>query len=137
MSVPTRGPIRTMTVVLVMLMHTGCLYAQVRDGTDEQIVYGRACYEDGVPPAGRERVEALVAKGDKAGLLEWLRSPSPEKQIYAVEGLFRLKESGVTLSEQELAMVRSVAEKEGAVRVCEGCSVFTEDIREVAKKFKF
>jgi hypothetical protein len=103
----------------------------------EDITYGDGCGFAGMPPRERVTINQLVAKKDKASLVKWLQSPNAEKQVYAIDGLFQLKEQGVYLTEDELAMIRYVQSKEGEMNTCGGCIYFARPIKEVAAKFIF
>jgi hypothetical protein len=83
--------------------------------------YGEACGFVPIPPVRRGLMLDFVAKKDVASLTAWLQSPIADKQCYAVEGFFRLKEAGLALTEEQLAMIREAQKRQALVTRCAGC----------------
>jgi hypothetical protein len=103
----------------------------------ENITYGQACGFLGVAPAQKLQIDSYANKGDKENIIKWLQSPNTEKQIYAIDGLFQLKEKGVKLSASELSMIKFVINKKGTIHICSGCTPYKEEISKVVTKFNF
>ena len=99
------------------------------------LVYGEHCGFAGTNPKGRQQVDAWVANKNRNELLKWLKSTNTEKQIYAVDGLYQLKNVWTQLNDEEIKMINFVTKKNGTVNVCSGCIHSRDDIRDVTKKF--
>jgi hypothetical protein len=100
-------------------------------------VYGKRCGNIGIDTEGRQQLNKMVARKDKAALVKWLQSGNTEKQVYAVDGLYQLKELGVQLTAEELRMIHYVSNKKGTVHICFGCIHDREEIRIVTEQFDF
>ena len=100
-------------------------------------VYGSNCGIAGMNPSGRININKLIDKKDKSGILEWLKSTITEKQIYAIDALYQLKNCGIELTENELKMVEFVSNKDGSIETCSGCSFYGRGIKEVTEQFEF
>ncbi len=83
--------------------------------------YGVACGYVAIAPIRRNIMMDYVAKRDVAALTSWLQSPIPDKQCYAVEGFFLLKKAGLTLTEEQLSMIREAQKRQALVTRCAGC----------------
>lgn len=100
-------------------------------------VYGTNCGIAGMNPRGRININKLIDKKDKSGVLEWLKSTITEKQIYAIDALYQLKNCGIELTDEELKMVEFVSNKDGSIETCSGCSFYGRGIKEVTEQFEF
>ncbi|NRD21225.1 hypothetical protein HNV08_14295 [Winogradskyella eckloniae] len=100
-------------------------------------VYGSNCGIAGMNPSGRININKLIDKKDKSGIIEWLKSTITEKQIYAIDALYQLKNCGIVLTEDELKMVEFVSNKDGSIETCSGCSFYGRGIKEVTEQFEF
>ena len=103
----------------------------------DSIVYGARCSDAGIDPLEKTYLDQFVEIKDKASLLKWLRSTNVETQLYAVEGFYGLKKAGYKINDGELRSIKNVLEKKGTVRTCSGCFFSREEIRQIAKNFKF
>jgi len=100
-------------------------------------VYGESCGIGGLDPKGRIKINKLIDKKDKSEILKWLKSTITEKQIYAIDALYQLKNCGIELTEEELKIVEFVSNKNGSIETCSGCSFYGRGIKEVAEQFEF
>jgi len=103
----------------------------------DDLVYGQACGIVGTDPDEKIIIDCLVASKNKVELFKWIKSTTFEKQIYAVEGLFQLKETGTIYSSEELTIIKNVLNKKGTIFHCKGCVHRWIDVRMVTYKFKF
>lgn len=99
-------------------------------------VYGENCGIAGVNSSERIQLNNFVFKKDKNSILKWLKSTNAEKQIYAVEGILKLKELGINLNKAELEMIKYIINKKGTIRMCSGCVYFDMEISKIAKRFE-
>lgn len=104
---------------------------------DEKIFYGSLCGDGGSKLEERIQTDIWVRKKDRLSLMKWLQSTNFEKQVYAVDGLYQLKKSGVKLTEQENSIIKAIQSKKGKVHVCNGCLIGNDDLAEVLSKFQF
>ncbi|MDI9862345.1 hypothetical protein [Flectobacillus roseus] len=103
----------------------------------DDLVYGQACGFIGEDPKEKMIIDNLVATKNKEELFKWIKSTSFEKQIYAVDGLFQLKQSGTIYSAEELTIIKNVLNKKGTIFHCSGCVHSWTDVKRVTYKFKF
>ncbi|MES2516282.1 MAG: hypothetical protein V4580_19160 [Bacteroidota bacterium] len=103
----------------------------------DDFVYGLNCGNTGENPTGRKLINELVKYKDKKELLKWLQSTNTEKQVYAVDGLYQLKQTGLKLTVQELNMIKFVMGKKGTLYTCSGCIHMRQEINSVTKHFIF
>jgi hypothetical protein len=84
----------------------------------------------------RERMQLndFVTKKDQNSILKWLKSANTEKQVYAVEGILKLKESGIKLSKSDLEIIKFIINKKGTMNVCHGCMYSSKEVREVTER---
>lgn len=85
----------------------------------------------------RKLIDAYVQNNDKKSLMIWLQSIITEKQIYAVDGFYKLKQKGIALTSEELKMINYVIGKKGKIGTCGYDMMDAQEIEEVVKKFKF
>jgi hypothetical protein len=102
-----------------------------------QIFYGEMCALSYQNPKERVSIKEWVKDNNKANLLIWLGSSNIEKQIYAIDGLYQLKQKGVELSNQETLYIKNVLGRNGQVKVCNGCMYGSDGIKDIAPKFNF
>jgi hypothetical protein len=101
------------------------------------LVYGKACGIGGDAPNHGKLMEEFILNKDKASLLEWLKSTITEKQIYAVEGLYRLNKDSVSLTSEEIRIIKNVISKKGQIMTCNGCDTENRDIADIVKDWTF
>lgn len=109
----------------------------ISDLFDNYLVYGKSCGVAGMHPFGKLKIDEWIENNNKNELTGWLKSANAEKQVYAIEGLFQLKQKGINLSENELKIINYIKTKEGKISVCSGCIHTSREITEVTKKFEF
>lgn len=98
-------------------------------------IYGNACGVGAMYSNERMQLNNFVDRKDKKSILKWLNSTNTEKQIYAVEGILKLKKIGIDLSKTELERIKYITHKKGTIRVCSGCMYSSKEISEVVKMF--
>lgn len=98
--------------------------------------YGDLCDFAGIVPTGRQKIDEWVARKNKKKLLKWLTSANTEKQVYAVDGLYQLKQAGIKLTEEEINMITFVINKSGNMNTCSGCIYGKREISRVTQHFK-
>ena len=103
----------------------------------DSIVYGSRCSDAGIDPLEKMYLDHFVEVKDKTSLLKWLQSTNVETQLYAVEGFYKLKKSGYKINDNELQFIKNVLKKKGTARTCSGCIYSREEIKQIAKDFKF
>jgi len=104
---------------------------------NEDIVYGHHCGIAGIDPDEKLEIDRLVQKKNRKSLLNWLQSTNTEKQVYAVDGFYQLKTSGVKLTDKEINLINQILKKKGTIQVCYGCISTNEEISTVTKGFMF
>jgi hypothetical protein len=101
------------------------------------ITYGDGCGFDGEKTKERKQINKFVKERNKQKLLLWLKSTILEKQVYALDGLYQLKQLGITFSSVELSYINNVMRKRGQLKTCDGCDFADSDIQTIIKNFKF
>lgn len=110
---------------------------KVEDLFDTSLVYGKKCGGVGIDPIGKTQIDEWISNNNKNEILEWLKSANAEKQIYAIDGLFQLKQKGVQISEDEVKIIDYIKTKEGKISTCSGCIYSSKEIKEITKNFHF
>lgn len=87
----------------------------------DDFVYGHDCGIIAQDPEGKILIDKLVTEKNKEELIKLLKSSNFEKQIYALDGLWQLKEIGFTYTTAELRIIRNVLKKKGTIFYCHGC----------------
>ena len=108
----------------------------LHDLFETEIVFGNHCGSYASKPVYREEMETLIEKEDLSGLINWLKSPKTELQLYAIEGLLKLQKNGVTISTEILDLIEIVSNKEGNVYTCSGCIHWNRPISETVSNIK-
>jgi len=103
----------------------------------DDFVYGKACGIIGENPSGRLLIDKLVSEKNKEELFRLLKSTNFEKQIYALDGLWQLKEIGFTYTIEELRIIKNVLKKKGTIFYCHGCPHSWKNVILVTYKFQF
>jgi hypothetical protein len=99
--------------------------------------YGTACDADGAPPRMRYIQALLVEEKDIATLNNWLASANSEKQVYAVDGLYQLKQKGYILTAEQERLIGIIKNKRGTISVCRGCIRDNVPVRDILSGFVF
>lgn len=99
--------------------------------------YGQYCGIAGSQPTLRLDMEQMLSAKNIAALENWLASPVPVKQAYAVEGFHKLKQQGYALSEQQMQQINLVKNKQGKMNSCAGCFLKSVAISEATQEFTF
>ena len=100
------------------------------------IIYGSACGWAGVPPETRLILEEMVEISDTLMLKKMLASANVETQLYAIEGIYRLKRQGVEFQEQTFDIIRVISNKTGTARTCSGCIYSSASIGDIVKSIQ-
>lgn len=103
----------------------------------DSISYGNKCGCAGIRPFGRVQMERWVSVSDTTHLTQWLLSANTEKQLYALDGLDRLKKKGILPSKQTLKVIQYVMYKKGSVLNCSMCNYSHTEIGTITVGFNF
>ncbi|MFN8306172.1 MAG: hypothetical protein U0T79_05325 [Ferruginibacter sp.] len=66
----------------------------------------------------REKLSSMIANIDTIKLFSWLSSTNVETQLYAVEGIYKLKQNGVKFSTLRSHIIKNILRREGVYRTC-------------------
>lgn len=105
----------------------------LNDVFKSNISYGSSCGRIGENPKERNLMKKAIKENDKKSLLNWLRSPVLELNLYGLEGLSSFQVN--SFSEKDLELIQQVKKKKGSVQVCSGCEYTRREFQEYAKKF--
>jgi predicted metalloendopeptidase len=100
------------------------------------IVFGKRCNEGGEKPKYRKTLDSLILSTDTTALKTWLKSPCIEKQLYALDGLYNLKDEGFEFNESINSTIELIEKKKGIVNTCSGCMYFSDSIGDVLERVK-
>lgn len=103
----------------------------------DDFVYGEACGIFGSDPEGKVLIDKLVSEKNKEELYKLLKSTNFEKQIYALDGLWQLKEKGITFTPEESRVIKNALNKKGTIFYCHGCPHSWMNVMIATYKFKF
>jgi hypothetical protein len=99
--------------------------------------YGFHCGIDGVRTEGRLLLDEMVRQRDTVRLNQWLQSPLPGRQAYAVDGFYQLSKRGTWLSAQQKKRIAAVQSRDAALSFCVGCVYSIKRLKDVTKSFVF
>lgn len=99
-------------------------------------VYGESCGAGGMNSRERIQLNYFITKQDKDSIIRWLKSTNTEKQIYAIEGVFKLENSGIKFSKTELEIVENMINKKGTIQICSGCIYSVREISSIINQIK-
>lgn len=99
--------------------------------------YGTACGIDGAMPEMRLIQALLVKEKDIATLNSWLASVNLEKQVYAVDGFYWLKQKGYVLTAEQQRLIGIIKNKTGMIATCDGCTGENLPVGDVLSTFVF
>ncbi|MFT5819353.1 MAG: hypothetical protein ACI8ZM_000576 [Crocinitomix sp.] len=96
---------------------------------EDKIVYGSHCGYAGQDPIYREQLNLYIQKRDKKELQKWLVSATAELQLYAIDGILNLSKKGIRFKDKTYALIEIIANKEGTVNSCAGCTHWNTTIK--------
>lgn len=99
--------------------------------------YGFRCGIDGVRTDGRVLLDEMVRTRDTVLLNQWLQSPLPGRQAYAVDGFYQLSKRGMWLSAQQKKRIAAVQSRDAALSFCAGDVYSIKRLKNVTKSFVF
>jgi len=100
-------------------------------------LYGKRCFAGADFPELRLQLIKLLKEKQVSTLWSWLISPNSEKQVYAVEGFYQLKENGYKIPLEAREIISYIKNKAGYIDVCQGCLLSNNSIKEVLASFVF
>jgi hypothetical protein len=99
--------------------------------------YGFRCSDGGTKPDGRMLLDEMVRTRDTVLLNQWLQSPLPGRQAYAVDGFYQLSKRGIWLSAQQKQRIAAVQSRDAALTFCNGDTYDIKRLKDVLKSFVF
>jgi hypothetical protein len=99
--------------------------------------YGFRCGYDGVRTEGRMLLDEMVRTRDTVLMNQWLQSPLPGRQAYAVDGFYQLSKRGIWLSAQQKKRIAAVQSRDAALSFCAGDAYSIKRLKDVTKSFVF
>lgn len=103
---------------------------------DVNYIYGKSCGFSGLNPKYRTEMNQIIETENKDKLLDWLKSPVVELQLYAIEAIYKMENVGFTFSPDVYDFVKLVEKKNGYANVCSGCFYGYEQISTTVLKIK-
>ena len=97
-------------------------------------VYGENCGAGAMNSRERMQLNKFISEQNKDSIIRFIKSTSTEKQIYGVEGILKLKDYKIKLSKAELEILKYIINKNGTIKVCNGCIYSNKEIKEVIKQ---
>ncbi len=104
---------------------------------DTSLIYGDECFYEGEKIKEMAKIENAIKSKNIPLLEDWISSPLPELQAFAVNGFYQLYKVGYKLTAKQQEMVRVVKNKKGELHTCSGCFVEDRDFRDVLSEFTF
>jgi len=99
------------------------------------IVYGSHCGSAGVNPIYKTKLDKLIKERDIVTLIKWLKSSTTEIQLYAIEGIFELKDQ-MNIDKEIFDLITIIENKKGNAYVCLGCIHRYEKITKIVSQIK-
>jgi hypothetical protein len=99
--------------------------------------YGFVCGVDGARADGRLLVDEMVRNIDLVTLEQWLQSPLPGRQAYAVDGFYQLYKRGVWPTDGQRKKIKAVQQRDAALSFCVGGNYSIKRLKDVTKSFVF
>lgn len=103
---------------------------------ETSIVYGGACGIAGQPTEYQLKLDSLLKNKDLHTIRNWLKSPNSEKQLYAIQGLNALENSGDKLTPEDIRIIDLISKKNGLVKTCSGCIFSSDTIRNIVMELE-
>ena len=103
--------------------------------SDVNAQYGYSCGFGGIPLPLREEVDSLIEHKKQWQLAQWLYSEDITKSVYAAEGLIRLQNDGIELTNTQIRKIKELKNSEAKVMTCNGCLIGEDSIKNVLSKF--
>lgn len=100
------------------------------------IVYGNACGIGGQPPEFQLKLDALLENKDAHTIRKWLKSGNSEKQLFAIQGLRKMKGLGQELTPEDTRIIQLISKKNGLVNTCSGCIFSSDTIKKVVEEMQ-
>ena len=91
------------------------------------IVYGSGCGRYGIDPDERFQMKRAIKENDKNFLMNWLKSPILELNLYGLEGLAAIDD--LELTKEEIQIIEKAKSKKGTARTCSGCEYTRRDFQ--------
>jgi len=95
---------------------------------NNSFIYGESCGIVGKDPIYRLEMNQIIETNDKEKLLDWLKSPVTELQLYAMEAVYKMEKKGMIFTSKVYSMIQLIEKKKGRIKVCSGCHYGYEDI---------
>ena len=102
---------------------------------DLSAIYGRSCGRAGIDPDLRVELENLVRNEDVATLILWLDNDLLSKRIYATEGLIRLHNSGIQLTQEQINRIKNIKQLDVKIWTCSGCEYWRDSVKSLLKDY--
>ena len=103
---------------------------------ETKIVYGDKCRIVGMNTIFRTKLNKLVKEKDTETLIKWLKSPTTEIQLYAIDGILELKNKGREFDKKIDVLITIVENKKGSANICSGCNYWNRNITEIVTQIK-
>ena len=103
---------------------------------DHSVTFGWVCGYGASTPAPRRYINVAVKDRDISFIYSWLRSPVPEKQLYAIDAIYQLEKVGIPISADINDMIVCISQKEGGVQTCSGNLLVGREIKEVFEQIQ-
>jgi len=85
------------------------------------VVFSEECGMGSERTKSSERLEEAIRMDERKYILDLLRAPSSEMQLFGYKGLRLLQLLGRTLTKEEQRLARIIRHKKGSVITCSGC----------------
>ncbi|KOY87054.1 hypothetical protein AD998_13690 [bacterium 336/3] len=109
----------------------------INDFFKTNIVYGYSCGYAGTKTEYGIKQSKLIELKNTEELEQWLASPIPEIQVYAVAGFYKLKQQGYQPTPKQLSLIKLIKSKKGTINTCHGCIYMREEIQFATQDFEF
>ena len=90
--------------------------------------FGIACYNSGLPQRSILQTIYLVNNLKKTQLLTWMNSEISENQVHGYVGLYFMKRNGLTLSQEEIGLMKKIKHLKSPVDFCQDAKYGKEKI---------
>ncbi|MGV6862712.1 MAG: hypothetical protein ACWA41_13150 [Putridiphycobacter sp.] len=107
------------------------LYARKLNQLDlfrEDIVFGFYCGFGGILTSFAIIQKEKIELKDYHTIIEWLKSPVTEIQLFGYDAIYQLKQKGVVFDKKVDVYLELIADKKGWVQFCAGCDGMPQSI---------